>query len=449
MSTLQNPIIQDKDETQTDDRRGSSAINRFTALLRILGAAALIFAMYSFLAKGWQNGNDSFRYLLLLGHTGVLAAMGLASGHYLKESKGARLLLVLALVSIPVNFAILGSFIYSQTVHLSAAHADNYPDYVFWSVDSLNTALLTIAGSLLILAPVVLLGFTVLARYMSTQLSLLFLFSNSALLLPVRDAEIIGLLVLALTGLVFVLTRKFAANQVAAKTPEGMIALSLQLLPLSVLAVRNLWLYSPNVFLFTVFCLTVFLLLRQVSFCLETNSKFRTILDIMTLAPALLIVLPLSSVLSDLAFFPNALVLPTATLVSALMIYDISRRNTDSAGVYRMIAMSEILLGQVVNLALFDGLLATLACILIGAGLLVYGYTVRQRSLFAGGAALIIAGMLQQLIDLAYRFDLGNWASFAILGMIAILAASVIESQGSKIKHHVSTWKNTFQQWER
>jgi len=448
MSTLQNPIIRDKDELQTE-RSDNSAINRFTAILRILGATALIFAMYSFLAKGWQNGNDSFRYLLLLGHTGILAALGLASGHYLKEGKGARLLLVLALVSVPVNFAILGSFIYSQTDTLSTALAGSYPDYVSWSVDSLNTALLTSAGSLLILIPVVLLGFTVLARYMSTKLSLLFLFSNAALLLPVRDAEIIGLLVLALTWMVFVYTRKFAANQVVAKTPEGIIALSLQLLPLSVLAVRNLWLYSPDVFLFAVFCLTVFLLLRQVSFCLESASKFRNLLDIMTLMPALLIVLPLSSALDDMALFPQALVLPVATLVSALMIVDISRRNVGNAAIYRLIAISEILLGQIVNLLFFDGLLATLASLLIGAGLLVYGYTARQRSVFVSGTALIIASMLQQLIALAYRFDLGNWASFAILGIIAIVAASVIESQGTKIKHRVNAWGQTFQQWEK
>ncbi len=92
-------------------RLASDLAGRLPTLLRILGAGALVVAMYSYLAKGWESGNDIFRYLLMLGHTGVLTAIGLASGHWLKESKGARLLLTLALVSVPANFAILGAFI--------------------------------------------------------------------------------------------------------------------------------------------------------------------------------------------------------------------------------------------------------------------------------------------------------------------------------------------------
>ena len=84
------------------------------AILRILGAGAVLIAMYSFLVKGWDNGDDMFRYFLMLGHTGALAAIGLASGYWLKESKGARLLLTLALISVPANFAILGAFLFSQ-----------------------------------------------------------------------------------------------------------------------------------------------------------------------------------------------------------------------------------------------------------------------------------------------------------------------------------------------
>jgi len=66
-------------------KNNSDIMKKLPTLLRILGAAALIIAMYSFLAKGWQSGNDVFRYLLMLGHTGILAAIGLASGHWLKE----------------------------------------------------------------------------------------------------------------------------------------------------------------------------------------------------------------------------------------------------------------------------------------------------------------------------------------------------------------------------
>lgn len=448
MNTPQHIDIQDNTDT-TAEHSTNKFIQKLPVLLRVLGATALIFAMYSFLARGWQSGNDIFRYLLLLSHTGILAAIGLASGHYLRESKGARLLLILALVSVPVNFAILGSFIYSQTAMITATHSGDFPDYVSWTVDSLNTALLISAGALLILIPVVFLGFTVLARHMAVKLSLLFLFGNAAMLLPLRDPENIGLMVLVLTIAVSVATHAFANRQVAAKTSEGIIALSLQLLPLSVLAIRHLWLYTPNEFLFAVLCISIFLMLRQISSCLETTTKARIILDRIALIPAMLIVLPLGSALANVVFLPESLVLPVSLAISTAMVYDLSRRSQGYAGAYRLIAICEIMLGMILNLIFFDGLLVTLSCIVAGASVLMYGYHARQRGTFLTGAALVFMGMLQQLFELIYRFDLSSWISFAILGIIAIVTGSILESQGSQIRQRLNGWKNMFRHWEQ
>ena len=441
------------DENDTAAKGGTSRLTeKLPALLRILGATALLFAMYSFLVRGWQEGSDMFRYLLLLGHTGMLTAIGLVSGSYLKESKGARLLLVLALASVPINFAILGSFIYSQTVAIATAHSGDFPDYVSWTVDSLNAALLTSAGAFVVLIPVVFLGFIVLARQMAVKLSLLFLLSNTAMLLPLRDPQMIGLMVLTLTIAVAMATRAFADKQIAAKTSEGILALGLQLLPLSVLAIRNLWLYTADDFLFAMLCVCIFLMLRQASLCLESAAKTRIILDRIALIPALLIVLPLSSALAaltDSAYLPASLVLPVSLAISATMAYDLSRRSQNYASAFRLIAIWEMLLGMVLNLALFDGLLATGSCIIAGICLLMHGYRVRQRSVFLAGATLMLIGMLQQLFELIYRFDLASWISFAILGIIAIVAGSVLESQSLRISQRLGGWKNAFRRWEQ
>lgn len=447
----QHNDMPDENDTTTEDSAGRLT-EKLPALLRILGATALLFAMYSFLVRGWQEGSDLFRYLLLLGHTGMLMAIGLVSDHYLKESKGARLLLVLALASVPVNFAILGSLIYSQTTAIATAHSGDFPDYVSWTAGDLNTALLTSAGALVVLIPVVFLGFTVLARQMATKLSILFLFSNTAMLLPLRDPQTIGLIVLALTIAVSMATRAFADKQIAAKTSEGVIALGLQLLPLSVLAIRNLWLYTPDDFLFAMLCVCVFLMLRQASLCLEATATARIILDRIALIPALLIVPPLSSTLAaltDSAFLPASLVLPVSLAISAVMVYDLSRRSRGYAGAFRLIAIWEILLGMTLNLALYDGLLATLSCIVTGACLLMHGYQARQRGVFLAGAALMLIGMLQQLFELIYRFDLASWISFAILGIIAIVAGSVLESPGLRIRQRLSGWQTAFRRWEQ
>ena len=88
---------------------------------------AVLFSLYTFLMRGWEGSSVLIRYLMLLGHTGALATIGLASGHFLKEAKGARLLLVLALISVPANFAILGAFIFSASTTLNLGI---YPQYV-------------------------------------------------------------------------------------------------------------------------------------------------------------------------------------------------------------------------------------------------------------------------------------------------------------------------------
>jgi hypothetical protein len=421
-------------------------MKKLPALLRLLGAGALLIAMYSFLVKGWQSGNDVFRYLMMLGHTGALAAIGMASGHYLKESKGARLLLSLALVSVPANFAILGAFIFSQAGGVDVAA---YPRYVAWAVDSLNTALLTTGGALLVLVPVTLLGFTVLARSMSKKLSLLFLVSNAALLLPLRDPQLIGLVVLGLTAFVMLWSRKTAAGNVAAKTQEGVIALGLQLLPLGVLMGRSLWLYSQDLFLMTVLAMTVFFTLRQMSLFFEAEGNVRHWLNALSLIPAVAVALLLSNAVVAMDVLPLSLVFPVGVMASAAMVYDISRRSSSAAGFYRRMAMVVMVAGMLGNLAVFADLLAALACVVSGLFLLMQGYKRQQRSLFAAGVINLAGGVLQQFYELVHHFDLGSWASLAVLGIVSIVVASTIESQAGNIKARVSAWKAGYDGWEK
>lgn len=421
-------------------------LQKLPTLLRLLGAAALLIAMYSFLTKGWQNGNDLFRYLLMLGHTAALAGIGLASGHWLKEGKGARLLLTLALASVPANFAILGAFIFSQTAMVDAAR---YPHYVAWSVDTLQTALITSGIALLVLVPLTLLGFTVLARSISKKLSLLFLLSNAALLWPLRDPQLVALLALALTGAILYFSRKTAHGNAAAKTGEGITALALQLLPLAVLTVRSLWLYSIDLFLLTAMSATLFLILRQISLYLEQGSKVRGLMDVMSLIPATATGLWFSATLYDTSLIPISLALPSAGFVTATLIYGIAQRNRRHGDLYRRIAVGVMLLASILNLLQFDNQFAALACILTGLTLLLRGYKVQQRSLFSGGIVLLLTGVSHQLYQLVLHFDLGSWATLAFLGIAAIVIASLIESKGGKFKPLLHNWRENLHGWER
>jgi len=435
----------EENDQQKMVKKESSLMKNIPTLLRILGAGAVLIATYSFLMKSWESGNDSFRYLMMLGHTGVLAIIGLGCGHWLKESKGARLLLTLALIAIPANFAILGAFIFSQT---TLPDVTAYPHYVTWSVDKMSTALLTSVGAQLVLIPVTLLGFTVLARSMSQKLSLLFLVSCASLLIPIRDPQIIGLLVLMLAIGGIILGRKISHNQTTAKTQEGITALALQFLPLAVLVGRSLWLYSADLFLLMVLSVIVFFIMRQISLQLSNESKLRIFLEILSIIPVVLVTFLWANMLENMASFPDEFILPFSSVLAAAMVYDIAIRSTQRADKFRSIAIIGLLIAMPINLMLFANLLAALACISIGLGLIVVGYKAKQRNVLAGGLALMIMGLVYQFYELVLRFDLGSWISLAVLGVIAIVVASTIESQGGKLKVHFDTMKIKFARWD-
>ena len=423
----------------------SQLMAKLPLLLRVLGATALLIAMYSFLARGWQNGNDVFRYFMMLGHTGLLAAIGIASGHWLKEGKGARLLLSLALVSVPANFAILGAFLFSQ---MNLVDVSLYPQYLAWHVDSLAMALGSTGLALLVLVPVILLGFRVLARSMSKTLSLLFLAGNFALLLPLRDPQGISLLVAVLLVGVVWISRKAAMNQISAKTSEGVLALGLQLLPLTVLLGRSLWLYSYDLFLVTVLTLSLYFILRQISLLLPAGGALRNLVDMLSLAPAVSMALLLADALQQTGLFADALVFPLGSLAASLLVLDISRRNTDRVSMYRRISMLILLVGMGANLLIFSNLAAALVCTGSGAALLVYGFRSQQRSLFISGILLTLAGVTHQLLQLFYHFDLGSWAGLALAGVLSIVVASVLESQGTRLRERMGMWKSQLRSWE-
>jgi hypothetical protein len=419
-------------------------MKKLPELLRILGASALLFAMYGFLVRGWQSGDDVSRYLMLLGHTGLLAAIGLASGHWLKEPKGARLLVTLALVSVPANFAILGAFIFSRTANINVAA---YPNYVAWSVDSLGAAFLTTGGALLVLLPVTLLGFTVLVRRLSRPLSVLFLVNNAALLLPLRDPQAIALLAGVLTISVLVFTRRTAANTSVAKTPERMMALGLQVLPIGALLGRSLWLYAYDLFLATVLAAMLFFTLRQISLYLRLDSRLRHLLDATSLIPAVWLMPLLSQTVLQIGGFPDAWVIPFGTVLSVLMIHDIAQRSTVYATRYQRLAMGLMQIGLLGNLLLNSQTLAAVACVGVGVAVMLYGYRLRQLTLCGGGALLVVSGLLHQIVNLIRHFDLGSWISLAVLGVVAIVIASVLEAHSSTLRLRFAALRGQLKGW--
>lgn len=431
------------DSTGTESPGSPTLMQRLPQLLRMAGATALLVATYSFLVQGWQDNNDLLRFCMLLGHSLLLCALGLASGHWLQEARGARLLITLALASVPANFAILGAFIYAE---FGSSIAASHPHYALWQLDSKGATLATLALSLAALIPVMLLGFRTLARALSTRLTVLFLIANVLLLIPLRDPTHVLAFALPLSVLTLLNQEKTRQQHLAARTPDGLIARALLYLPLAVMAGRSLWLYDTDAFLSTGSLLMLFLAARQLALLLPGQSIVRGLLEVGSslLAPMIGIgvVILLERMIAD------SLMLPVGALICAGLLYDVSRRAEMAPALYRVLAMLSLSLGLLGNILLFGTLGASLLCLAIGTSLALIGRHCRQLALFSTGLLLAALSLAYQLFALLRVFDLGGWLSLAALGVLAILIASVLESGGGRIRARLLQLRQRFAQWE-
>ncbi|MEO5343286.1 MAG: hypothetical protein H7842_08110 [Gammaproteobacteria bacterium SHHR-1] len=385
-------------------------------LLRWIGVAALSGAFITFLFQEWQGGNDLLRYLMLLGLTLGLGAGGLINGLWLKEQKGARTFLALALASLPVNFAVLGAFIY-QHFGLDGS-LPQYPPSALWQVDNPATALILFALASPLLAALAHFAFKVHARGLETRLGLTYLVANLAIAIPSRSPELSGLLALIMImGLLWLLPRRLQAARLAG-TFEGWLALAVLFLPAALLVGRGLWLYGGNELFVLLSLAGVHLLLRSCAHHLEGWS--RRFADLLGLASALLVTLALF----DLVEHKEAWVLPLLAPLLAAMLYEIG---------LRWLASLVLLFGLGLDLLLFTGLGHGLFSLALGLGLLGWGLRRQQRLILGTGALLVILSLLRQIALALTSFSLDSWGSLTAIGVVAVITASLLErSRGQR-----------------
>lgn len=430
----------------SEDQQSAPArewMKKLPDLLRGLGALAVLISLYNFFALGWEGSSDLLRYLMLLGHTGALAGIGLASGHFLREGKGARLLLSLALVSVVANFAILGAFIFSS---LPGSHLAAYPNYLTWSVGNPSIAIITTVGSLLVLLPVVRIGFLTLARGISKRMTLIFLLANAALLLPIRTPIMIAVLTLVMAGMLLLWCGGDLRKSTEVKTREGMVALLMQFMPIGVLLGRNIWLYSSDSMLYTVAVSAGYIAIRQFSLFFDERSGLRDASNALSLLLTAMTGFGLYAALLE-GGAGDSLALVAATLAIAGMNFDIANRAGINGVFYRSLAIVVTVFGLGINLLFFGGILPALLTMAMGVVLIAGSYVMQMRSSFMGGVVLVLGSLLEQGIHAFRYFDLGSWVGLAMLGIVAIVIGSLLESSGGQLKARFQVLKSHYSEW--
>jgi hypothetical protein len=401
-----------------------------------MGASIMVASMSIFLLQGWDATNDMMRCFILLGQTVLLAAGGFGLSFLLKENKGARVFFGLSLASIPANFTILGALIYSQLQWDD--RLTTYPEFATWVMTDASLMLLTIGASLAVLIPVTVLGFSVMARRSSKSLSITLLLACGALLLPVRSSLYVGMLAAAIALFVLMRITKMAKEDLTLRTPEGVFARTLPLIPAIIILARSILFYQPDAFMVVTIALTVFLIMRHISMQLEAQHWSRSVLELVSPLVALVVA---TNVFDGIEHYVHhELMVPILVSVFAALVADVAYRCGRFQDLYGNTAAVVFSGGFLTNLLFSNSLLVAGMCLVAGISVLVTGYMLRRRFVLILGAIMFLAGFAKQVYEAIQLIDLTSWGSLAIIGTTAIIVGSVLDRHGPALKLRATRW---------
>ena len=412
-------------------------------LLRGLGAITLLASVSIYLYQGFGQGSDISRYLILLAHTVGLAGVGLVCSRWLKEQKGARLLLMLTLVFISANFAVIAAFIYS----IAGDPITNLHGSMTWVASYSAKTIFLFSSALLVLVPLIIFGFKVIARRSAMRFTIVFLLGNLLLLLPSRNEMFIGFLALSLLVGVIYHVVKASTLDVTLKNREGFIAKTILFVPLMILLGRNMF-HSLGAIVPLIIAVSLLLAARQCSSSLPAKSALRSLLESISILPIIGVAASVSSLIGSELHASLSTGAFVFSIVAGALLFELSLRTSSAKHIYGSIAAVLITVLACANLLFSLDVPSSIYCFLSGAGLVAFAVFSERRYVLVFGVISALASMAFGLTSIIDDFAFYNWFSLAGLGVLAIVFGSLIEKHGSAIKAGIENLRQYFQSWE-
>lgn len=406
-------------------------------LLRLSGAIAVAVAMGLFLLDGIEVVNDLQRFLTMLGLTGALTAAGLAMSMLLKEQRGSRVFISLALLSVPVNFTVFGALLYS--IMPMDAMALNYPNYAHWQVGSMADLGLGLLAGMAVLGPVIWLGYSVLARASRYWLSIALLASSAILVVPVRGELLSAGLAIGATVLLWLYCRRNSADSLVFKTLEGKLSVALLFVAPVIVAVRSLFFYDVDGVLVLTLSVGFFVYCRQLMGGLPKHWLLSATLTLLTAAA--IIGVCLASANLAVNFIPDTWVMFATSLGLLLLTNDMLRvsHSPALAGVIGLLFAGVAILGLVATTVFGSGM--TLWVALALAAIIGYGSWAKQYALVGIGAIGLLALISLNAAELLFHAQVmwltvlkTGWWGIAAAGALAIVAGSMVDRIGTVVR---------------
>ncbi len=424
-------------EQQKQNVEPQTSTGRLSKSLRWLGAASLVMSAVVFMLQG-INALSSFERFLSFGVVSAgLGILGLFAGTKVKETKSARTFLGLAAAATPVLFSQVGAMIHSL---LNPGTASSIPSAFLVTAPSAGAAAISTALALIIMTPILYIGFSVFFRDRAQDLVLLMIIGSALLLAPWRTPLSTTVLVLFET---FVLST-YAARRMRARHAtndfDSLVAGLLPTIPVMIMIGRSLFYgFSGEMFgsiaLFFASLLLVMIPALWVS--ARQHAGFET--------PGILL-----AVCAWLGFTHEIHNLAEAGFMFTLFPAAVLILLTPSSFRKRNVALAPF-----ATIALYFSLFATvvshwspsvaLTLVIMGSAAAVLGFTQRQSLAFTSGLVTSSFGAAYFVLQSARLFVSMPWVSLAGLGVIVILLAAWLEKNQSKLAGLKSRFDAHFQ----
>jgi hypothetical protein len=246
--------------------------------------------------------------------------------------------------------------------------------------------------------------------------------------LPVRTTEMIAVLVGVLTVVLLMSLLRIKQAALSLATFEGRFARLITFTGLAILVGRCMNLCTADMFMLTVIASLIY-----IAFCM---------------LPAVVIAYGLTSSITSFGWLSDIAWLPVFASAIAILLVDVSVRDPKSGAGYRRSASLLIVVAMLANLSMYPTMTTAVVCLLSGVFVLVYGYSFEQRIDFVAGLITVLIGVGYQCVLAFEVFDLGNWGALASVGVLAIVAGSVLEHHGALIRARVGAWQSSFKKWQ-
>lgn len=416
------------------------------AYLRNAGSLMLVLSALAFMLQKWGMIDHISRYFSFLGFTGVMAAAALLCGLGVREGKSARTLFGLVVALTPVHFAQLGGLLFS--VFGDIPSGTTYPTYLLWHAESSTAVLATVGAALFALTPILFVGFSTLDRSLAKHLTVASIIANTILLTPTRDPNIIALM--SGTALIGVLLYNIKLKGMAKYvTRESVFARATLFLPVAVVVGRQMTLYSLSegfVAINLLFIAGVLFMVvpkyvgERLGALSQTASSLPLILGVAIGVASL----DIGAARNEEWLFMLSFGVPTS-LILLMMSFVSNRAN-------RSLQTISSLVGLSTTLAAFNfhpGIATSALTLITVVTFFTIAFMMESKSVLgiSGVAGILATSYHVQILLQTFEFNL--WITLGSVGVVTIVAASLIERHFTTIVQNLALMRGKIAQWQR